>query len=1074
MSFILHTESPSTEDIIDGNSHNNISIKIADTLMRDDVNIVGINGPLGSGKSTVIKLLEKNLPNGNFQFINFDAELYQQGSTKKALITKIYDGLEPNIPNSLKPNLREFKDNALGNNVTYKKTQDSEVSTWAILFLFSLFICTQSIRPLQTEWGKPSENISYFLIGLFTLFLTSPLLLSAIFFIRSCWDNSLKFGNIIKKNSVDIISEKILVSKEVGSIELHNAISGFKECIPPGLKFLLIIDNLDRIPSDKVKELWSDIELISNSSEKRLKLLIPYSSEHVAKSLSQDIYEGREFISKRIPISFQIPPILSAGWRNVFSHFWQQSFPGELENLYHDTSELIEIWLPKAYQPITPRYLKKFINDIQITLQSTPYEVRKITCAYYILTTKHNDLPFENLLIDNFEGSDIDEKIKYKYKKSIRKLQRIYNNDRKRWIDELLCINFQTNAQLAEGELIDEPLKLALTQYNSEELSRISNMFGFASAWRRVIDSTDPTDWFITLSKMTSAKSNIIKEILPEVIKALDTMDISGASTLGNENFLPSLNSLKKDGFNVHGLYISNIQKTISQDLTKYITYDDNILIEFGQNNTDIQQALHHGELLSQLIGYNILNELSIAPKTVFYILNLKDKSLSFESLEIEQIKLESKDFIIGLQLLFVGGVDFNLTEKNINKHIEFESDGIKLVLKEGLQPELDSIFNNFTSGSIPQNILLFEMMVLTPQWHSANLNAHYTRIINYNIDWKINCLAHWMSHMIAGKNITSIENYKQYISSEDDLTYFFSCYLKYISNFTHIIDALTNETLNEYLIPSLNLLANNKMLKISDVNPIVTDFFSVMKKYLSDNFIECFTQDNRNALCDAIEKTYIKDIDDSLVDYLVKNPETNEFTKSLIESFKSEIDTQDKFNKITNENYPSYSKILEYSRKNSEHFDFAKDFIFNFYETYKIDAIDRPVPRLIFDTLSDDIKEIALRDLSDLIYMRDLDVRRPIALLKYFSDVLNYSDDESTSGSRAIARLFNQVSTNPEIASWLDRQNINFSKWNISDKQSVVTIIATKAELFPRLKEKGPVKSKIQELSLESDSSQS
>lgn len=59
MSFILHTESPSTEDIIDGNSHNNISIKISETLMRDDVNIIGINGTLGSGKSTVIKLLEK-------------------------------------------------------------------------------------------------------------------------------------------------------------------------------------------------------------------------------------------------------------------------------------------------------------------------------------------------------------------------------------------------------------------------------------------------------------------------------------------------------------------------------------------------------------------------------------------------------------------------------------------------------------------------------------------------------------------------------------------------------------------------------------------------------------------------------------------------------------------------------------------------------------------------------------------------------------------------------------------------------------------------------------------------------
>lgn len=208
MSFILHTESPSNEDIIDGNSHNNISIKIAQTLMRDDVNIIGINGPLGSGKSTVIKLLEKNLPEHNFQFINFDAELYQQGSTKKALITKIYDGLIPKIPKSLKEKLTEYKDDALGNNVTYKKTQDSEVTVWAVMFLFSLFVCSQSIRPLQTEWSKNTENVNYCLIGLFFLFLLSPLIVSGLFFVRSYWDKTLKFGNIIKKNSVDVITEK--------------------------------------------------------------------------------------------------------------------------------------------------------------------------------------------------------------------------------------------------------------------------------------------------------------------------------------------------------------------------------------------------------------------------------------------------------------------------------------------------------------------------------------------------------------------------------------------------------------------------------------------------------------------------------------------------------------------------------------------------------------------------------------------------------------------------------------------------------------------------------------------------
>ncbi|MCU1793227.1 KAP family NTPase [Pectobacterium polaris] len=1065
MSFILHTESPSNEDIIDGNSHNNISIKIAETLIRDDINIIGINGPLGSGKSTVIKLLEKNLKEDNFQFINFDAELYQQGSTKKALITKIYDGLTPKIPNSLKSTLKEFKDDALGNNVTYKKTQDSEVSTWAILFLFSLFVCTQSIRPLQTEWSKNPESVNYYLISLYIFFLLSPLITFGVFFIRSLWDKSLKFGNIIKKNSVDIITEKMLVSKEVGSIELHKAISGFKECIPPGIRFLLIIDNLDRIPSEKVKELWSDIELISNSSEKRLKLLIPYSSDHVAKSLSGDLYEGREFISKRIPISFQIPPILSAGWRNVFSHFWLQSFPSESEQLYHDTAELIEIWLPKAYQPITPRYLKKLINDIQITLLSTPYDVKNIICAYYILTTKQNDISFDNLLIENFESNTLDDNLKEKFKKSIRKLQRVYNNDRKKWIDELLCINYQTNAQLAEGELIDEPLKIALTQYNPEELSRISDMFGFISAWRRVIDSTDPTDWFITLSKIPSEKSSLVKEILPVVIRSIDSMDITGATTLENEIFLPSLNSLKKNGFNIHGLYLDKIKRKVLDKTLGYILYDDDKLIEIGENNAEIQSTLKECNSLSQLLGYDLLKDLTVSPRAVFFVLNLKDKTSSYKYINIENLKLKSEDFIRALQLLYLGGINFNLTDSNISKYVSFENDGIKKTLREGLIPGLDSIYNNFVSNNVPQSILSFEMVILSPQWHTVNLNNYYARIMGYSIDWKTNCLAHWLSHMIATKNIIPIEGYKHYISDDKELIRLFSCYLKYISNYTYISDALENESINQYLIPALELLSHEGMLKINDISNVVTNSFSILEGHLSNEFIDTFLLDNKDALCDKIESTYIKDIDNELVDYLIKREIKDELQISLISSIKLELESQEKFNKTTSDNYISYSKILEYAQQNGEHFDFAKDFIFNFYETIKIDDIDRKIPRLIFNTLSGDNQGVVLRNLCDLIYMRDIDVKRQVALLMYFSDLLNYSDDESTSGSRAIARIFNQVQFHPEIASWLDRQNINFSKWNNSDKQSTVAIIASNAELFPKLKEKTPVKQKIQEM---------
>lgn len=1065
MTLILHTETPSLEDIIDGNSHQNIANQIATALALDDINIIGIDGPLGSGKSTVIKLLEKKLASEEFQFINFDAEIYQQGSTKKALITKIFDGISPKIPSSLKNKLQEYKDEALGNNVTYTKTQDSAISTWSIIFIASLFICSQSIRPLHAEWSKLPQEINHSLGWMLFAFVASPVIIAFFFLVASIKYKSLKIGNLIKRNTIDIITEKMLISKEVGSIELHKAISGFKECIPPGLKFLLIIDNLDRISPEKVKEIWSDIELISNSSEKRLKLIIPYSSEHVAKSLSSDPYEGKEYISKRIPISFQIPPILSAGWRNVFSNYWKTSFPNDTENLHHDTSELIAIWLPKSYQPITPRYLKKLINDIQIISSSTPFPVKNIVCAYYILTTKQNSTPFNHLLIENFESDTIEEKLKDKFKKSIRKLQRIYGNNRQQWIDELLCINYQTSASLAQGELIDEPLKIALIQADADELSKVSDMFGFISAWRRIIDTTDPTDWFVTLSKMSNEKNEIVKEILPEVIKSLDTLDNTPTSTIENEKFLPSLITLKENGFEIHGQYIEKITSKISDDILNYVSLDDNALLNLGMYNSEIQASLLRCSLISKLIEKNILKEIYTILTPVFYILNLKDKSNDFPNLEVSSYRLKADDFIYGLQYSFMNEIKIRLTDRDIDKHAILENPAVMNVIKNNSTNGLDAVFSNFTNSSTISSIFSFELLVLYPTWHTTNLTTYYTRLVTSAIDWKNDCIAHFIAQMIASQTISSIDAYKNNISDTDLLTYNLSCYLKYIPEFSRITSALTSEILNEYLIPALDILCEQKSLKINNVDDVIKKSFTTLNKYLDYKFIVQFSKDNEESLSKKIKTEWIKDIDPSLIDFIINKEESDQLSHSLISSFESEIETQDEFNKILKESLDVHSKVVKYAIKNGYNLTSIKDLITPFYNNSNIDSLDTRMTRLMFDSLHEDDKSITLRKLSDLIYMREIDVKRQVLLLKNFGDILVYNDDEST-GSRSITRLFDHIESYPFIVSWLDMQNINFNKWNHDDKRHVVEIIANNIQQFPTLGEKSPVKTKLRELS--------
>ncbi|HBE6754457.1 TPA: hypothetical protein KML76_005065, partial [Escherichia coli] len=71
MTLRLQTESPAEKDLFRGGSHEKVAENMAQVIRTPDVNIIGLEGELGSGKSTILKFLQKKLE-GEFTFINFD------------------------------------------------------------------------------------------------------------------------------------------------------------------------------------------------------------------------------------------------------------------------------------------------------------------------------------------------------------------------------------------------------------------------------------------------------------------------------------------------------------------------------------------------------------------------------------------------------------------------------------------------------------------------------------------------------------------------------------------------------------------------------------------------------------------------------------------------------------------------------------------------------------------------------------------------------------------------------------------------------------------------------------------
>ncbi len=52
----IQTESPADQDMFRGSSHEKVAENVAQIIRTPDVNIIGLEGELGSGKSTILRL----------------------------------------------------------------------------------------------------------------------------------------------------------------------------------------------------------------------------------------------------------------------------------------------------------------------------------------------------------------------------------------------------------------------------------------------------------------------------------------------------------------------------------------------------------------------------------------------------------------------------------------------------------------------------------------------------------------------------------------------------------------------------------------------------------------------------------------------------------------------------------------------------------------------------------------------------------------------------------------------------------------------------------------------------------
>lgn len=94
-------------------------------------------------------MIKKDLSD-DYTFIEFDAERYHYGNTKKALIEVIHRGIHEREGVD-KESLNTLKHKALGNIVEYDKKVSSRLSWWTVSFILCCLLAVQMVRYLLVD-----------------------------------------------------------------------------------------------------------------------------------------------------------------------------------------------------------------------------------------------------------------------------------------------------------------------------------------------------------------------------------------------------------------------------------------------------------------------------------------------------------------------------------------------------------------------------------------------------------------------------------------------------------------------------------------------------------------------------------------------------------------------------------------------------------------------------------------------------------------------------------------------------------------------------------------------------------
>lgn len=392
-------------DELSNQPHESVAKSLYDLLINHNEikhPVIGLEGSWGSGKSQVIKILDRIIreenKSDNFFFITYDIWGTQEDLTRRSFL----DSILSKSQNSDKYfNTSVLKEDYAKLNATSiirkQRTFPSVRLFYAIILLIP--ISTFIVNSIEGFCGYNNDaswtysqlkgflHLTLSIISLVTFICSYRKELNALNKEfnkkdKSAWEKfKIIIGRILylfKEKDIEKEDYETIITDEPSVSRFQNTFNHIYESLKEGKKLIIVFDNMDRLSdSSKLMSTWSLLHTFFAESDYQGKIwaIVPYAKQQLSELMNpKDEEENNktlEFVNKTFFTTFRIPEPIMGSWKTFLYKKLDQAFSPALGS---EEKTLLALIFSRsmAQKQIRPRDIIVYVNKL-VSLYSQHY-----------------------------------------------------------------------------------------------------------------------------------------------------------------------------------------------------------------------------------------------------------------------------------------------------------------------------------------------------------------------------------------------------------------------------------------------------------------------------------------------------------------------------------------------------------------------------------------------------------------------------------------------------------------------------------------------------------------------------